>query len=100
MTNPERTKELLSFYVAKSDLKGIMIKLATCESGLKDICITDTNNKLSCGIFMFQRGTFQHFCPDLKWNNSVKDDIICAERIIKKGLMSNHWVNCSRTILK
>ena len=77
-----------------------MIALANCESGFKDICIVDTNQKLSCGFFMFQKTTLKGFCPDLHWGDLYPyDGIVCAARMIKIGLMSKHWVNCSKQIL-
>jgi hypothetical protein len=78
----------------------IMIALAGCESGFKDICITDTNNKLSCGFFMFQKTTLKGYCPDLHWGDLYPaDGIICAARMIKQGLLKAHWVHCAKSIL-
>ena len=81
--------------------KNTMIALAECESGFRDICIIDTNGKWSCGFYMFQESTLKHFCPDLKWGKGhIKDNIVCAGRMIKQGIMSIHWVNCSKKILE
>lgn len=93
---PERIKEIIGGYSLKYGK--VMIELATCESGVRDICIMDTNNKLSCGIFMFQKSTFLHYCPDLKWHNSIKDDIVCAERVIRQIGIENDWKTCSKRI--
>ena len=97
--NPTATqiKEAIVFTAKNNEVNAdTMVALAKCESGFKDICIVDTNNKLSCGIFMFQKATFEGFCPDLQWGDyHVADNILCAGRMIKKGLQAYHWVNCT-----
>lgn len=88
----------------------LMVRFSNeCEDiGLKDICIVDTNQKLSCGYFMFQEDTLKYFCPDLKWGVDenmkalyLKDNILCAGRVFALGLdtIKQHWVTCSKKIL-
>ena len=78
-----------------------MIALANCESGFKDICITDTNGKLSCGIFMFQEKTLKGYCPDLSWGKGyIKDSILCAAKVLSHIPMSVDWTVCSYKIVK
>jgi hypothetical protein len=98
----ERIKQAITFVANNTGIdKNTMIALADCESGFRDICIVDTNGKLSCGFYMFQESTLKHFCPDLKWGQGhIKDNIICAGRMIRDGLMKAHWVNCTNKILK
>lgn len=93
---PEGLKALVSSYNSKYG--ETLYALANCESGFKDICITDTNGKLSCGIFMFQRDTFYGFCSG-NWLNPI-DELKCADKMISNGLMAVHWKNCSKQILK
>lgn len=76
----------------------IFSALADCESSYRNICIIDTNGKLSCGIYQFQKDTFNSACPDLKWNNSIREDIICAARLVSSGAMKDHWKICTDKI--
>lgn len=78
----------------------IFVRMSTCENqGLKDICIIDTNGKLSCGVFMFQEDTFKRYCPDLTWGKGhLADNIVCAGRVMAKGIevVQSNWVICSQ----
>jgi len=77
-----------------------IIALANCESGFRDICIVDTNQKLSCGIFMFQKTILKGYCPNLHWGTGyVADSIECATKMIKDGLLKVHWITCAKQIL-
>lgn len=97
----KQIKEAVVFVAKNKDInQSTFVALADCESGFKDICIKDSNGKLSCGIFMFQKATFENFCPDLKWNSAIGDNIVCAGRMVAQGLMRAHWVNCAKKILK
>jgi len=80
-----------------NEFSELLSKLANCESGFKNICIVDTNEKLSCGIFMFQKATFYGNCEG-KWLNPF-DQIDCAIKLIENGKLKVHWVNCSKKIL-
>ena len=91
---PEGLKELVSSYNSKYGK--ILYALANCESGFKDICIMDTNNKLSCGIFMFQRDTFYGHCSG-SWLNPY-DELKCADKMIGEGRLHTDWVNCGKRI--
>jgi len=111
-TAPKTPIELLSEKPTVTQIKGAIVfyaknnginqhifsALADCESSYRNICIIDTNGKLSCGPFQFQKDTFDKFCPDMKWHNSVKEDIMCAARVVKKGVMADHWKTCSKKI--
>lgn len=98
----ERTiKEAISWYGEQYgyDTK-ILGSLAFCESTYRDICIIDSNGLLSCGPFQFQKSTMKLYCPDLKWNDSVKNDIMCAGRMVKLGMdtVKSNWVTCSKNL--
>ena len=96
----EQIKEAVVFVANNKEIASQMIALADCESGFKDICIIDTNKKLSCGIFMFQEATMKGYCPAMEWGTGhVADSIECAAKMIKDGLLKVHWVNCSKKIL-
>lgn len=95
---PQNHKFFLSHLVSQYGLDSVLIPLANCESTFRDICIIDTNGKLSCGMFQFQKTTFERYCPDLKWHDSVKSDAMCADRMIVKGLLKENWKTCSKKI--
>lgn len=101
---PRAIKQAISLYSEEYgyDAK-ILTQLASCESNFRSICIVDSNGKLSCGIFQFQKSTLEQYCPDLKWNSTVNEDIMCAGRMIKEGgsdTLRAHWTTCSKQILK
>lgn len=101
--NPKASliKSAISFYGNKYGYDiPILTSLASCESSFRSICIIDSNKRLSCGIFQFQKTTLEGYCPDLKWNSSVNEDIQCAGRMIKDRVtMQKNWVTCSKKIL-
>jgi len=45
----------------------LMTDLADCENDFRNTCIVDTNQELSCGLFMFQETTYKQYCPELEW---------------------------------
>ncbi len=94
-------KQAISFYSQQYGFDTtILTPLASCESTFRDICIIDTNGKLSCGMFQFQKATMEKYCPDLKWHHSIKEDIICAGRMVKDvNVLKANWFTCSRKIL-
>lgn len=94
-------KWAISFYSQQYGFDAtILTPLAECESTFRDICIIDTNGKLSCGMFQFQKTTMEQYCPDLKWHHSIKEDIMCAGRMIKSvSVLKANWVTCSKQIL-
>jgi hypothetical protein len=80
----------------------LMIDLSDCENDFGNKCIVDTNQKLSCGQFMFQEETFEGYCPDLKWEvkdmvfQHPADNIKCAVRMASDTeIIKRHWKNCS-----
>jgi hypothetical protein len=95
-------KGAISFYGNQYGFQTkILTAIASCETTFRGLCIIDTNGKLSCGIFQFQKATFHRYCPDLQWNYSVNDDILCAERMIGEGgmdIVKKNWVTCSAKI--
>ena len=79
-------------------LDEILYRLSRCENcGYGKGCIVDTNGKLSCGKYCFQKRTFEGFCPELKWNDNPTDDTTCAIKMIMMGIGQDHWVNCWRS---
>jgi hypothetical protein len=97
-SNSWQIKQAIGEVAINKERAEIMVKIAECESGFRDVCIIDTNGKWSCGIFMFQESTLKMFCPDLKWGKGeVKDNIICASRVMSGSIsvIKKHWVNCS-----
>ncbi len=102
-SKPWQIKEAIIQSSENKEQAEIIIRLADCESGFRDICIVDTNGKLSCGIFQFQEDTLKYFCPDLEWGKGkIKDSIICAIRVIREDykVMKKNWVICSKKIFK
>lgn len=95
LNTTEGLKSIIGSYYSKYGK--ILYDLANCESGFKDICIVDTNGKLSCGIFMYQKSTFNHFCKG-NWLNPL-DQLKCADNMIHNGRLKLDWVNCSKKIL-
>lgn len=89
-------KRVLASQGANKQEETTMLSLAWCENSFRENCIPDTNNKLSCGAFMFQETTFQQFCKG-EWGNT-KDQTRCALDMHRKGLTPVHWVNCSKKI--
>ena len=59
-SNTWQIKEAIIQSSVNKEQAEIIIKLANCESGFRDVCIVDTNGKLSCGIFQFQELTLKY----------------------------------------
>lgn len=92
-------RRVLNMVIASDDnyigLTEIVYDLAKCESGFNEKrCIIDTNNKLSCGLFQYQKTTWEHFCEGKYEEMTMKKQIECATKMLSKGLWK-HWYNCS-----
>ena len=96
------------------EMKGdVLDRLSKCESGGKDskngIDTIDTNNKVSYGIFQFQKSTVQHYYKKMTGNEiSGKDAILLAlddekSRQLAKWIIfetdngsGKDWFNCTK----
>ena len=100
-STPDEVKEAIVYAAHNTGADPEKMKaIANCEStGYKDICILDTNNKYSCGFFMFQEATLKRYCPDLNWGKEYPaDNIICAARMFAMSInvIKSNWVTCSQ----
>jgi hypothetical protein len=102
----EEIKRAIVFEATNNSINPfLLLDLSDCENDFRNSCIVDTNQKLSCGQFMFQETTFKEYCPDLKWEvkdmifQNPADNIECAVRMARDiKLIRQHWVNCSRIL--
>lgn len=85
-------KKILGEYITQYGQNDILVKLADCESSYRNICVIDTNGKLSCGMFQFQYDTFKRYCTG-NWRNGL-DQTRCADSMIKQGLGRDNWTVC------
>jgi len=88
--------EVLAFISEINGLDEILYSLAQCESGFRNICVIDTNNKLSCGLFQFQKSTWDAYCEKEWLSNS--DQIKCAGQLVLAGFGESLWRNCWKII--
>jgi len=100
-STPDEVKEAIVYAANNTGADPDKMKvIANCEStGYKDICILDTNNKYSCGFFMFQQKTLEYYCPDLRWGKEYPaDNVVCAARMFAKSInvIKSNWVICSQ----
>lgn len=81
------------------NMEDLLYKLGMCESGLNPTkCVVDTNGLLSCGLFQYQRKTWETFCSGNIYDPEAQ--IRCATKMIGMGLghTTVGWFNCWRKL--
>ncbi len=83
-------------------------KLEKCESGSRNVCVMDTNGKLSCGVLQYQLGTFKSFMRRYNvaehaeyrelenlWLDSEIQRLITYNALEEDIENLYHWKNCA-----